>query len=745
MGDERGLPLPGQTIRGLVERITYHNPENGYTVAKLAVAGQPELVTVIGHFGSLTAGEAVKIMGSWGAHPKHGPQFKAHGYEVEKPATLVGLEKYLGSGLIKGVGPKTARRLVKHFGMEILDIIEHTPERLNEVRGVGPHRVAMIGRAWQDQKRIKEVMLFLQTHGVSTTYAVKIYKTYGDEAIHVVTHDPYRLAKDVWGIGFKTADQIARNLGVPHDAPMRLRAGLLHVLGEASDQGHMAQPRARLLAVASEILGVEAQALEQPLATLALAEDVIVESAWGTAQPAEAGPGPADGDEPLIWLPPLWTAETNLARRLLKLVARPAEVPADLEARLAAVQAEEAIVLSEEQRQAVLAALRNRVFVLTGGPGTGKTTTVRTIVRLLAAYDQIVVLASPTGRAAKRLAEVTGSEAKTLHRLLEFAPDRMAFTRDAERPIEADVVLVDEASMLDALLANSLLKAVPPLGHLILVGDTDQLPSVGPGNVLRDVLASARVPAVELTRVFRQAEASLIVTNAHKIRHGRMPELVVPTGEVRADCYFLEAEDPEEAVRLIVNAVGKSLPRRFGLDPVADIQVLCPMNRGVVGATNLNLRLQDALNPSRPGVAGVSVGARSFRVGDKAIQLRNNYDKQVFNGDMGVIEAIEPEEQTLTLRTVEAPIEYDFSDLSELALAFAITVHKSQGSEFPAVVVPIMTQHYPMLQRNLIYTALTRAKRVAVLVGQKKAIRMAIGQADVARRVTRLKERLEGP
>ncbi len=731
MGDERGLPLPGQTIRGLVERITYHNQENGYTVAKLAVAGQPELVTVIGHFGSLSAGEAVKIVGAWGAHPKHGPQFKAERYEVEKPATLVGLEKYLGSGLIKGVGPKTAKRLVKHFGMEILDIIEHSPERMNEVRGVGPHRVAMIGRAWQDQKRIKEVMIFLQTHGVATTYAVKIFKTYGDESIQVVTHDPYRLAKDVWGIGFKTADRIARNLGVPHDAPMRLRAGLLHVLGEASDQGHMTQPRAQLISSGAEILGVEPQALETPLAELACAEEVIVEADWG--------------DEPLVWLPSLWMAETNLARRLLKLVARPAEVPDDLEARLAEIQAEEAIALSEEQRLAVLAAVRSRVFVLTGGPGTGKTTTVRTIVRLLAAYEQIVLLASPTGRAAKRLSEVTGREAKTLHRLLEFAPDRMGFTRDADRPVEADVVLVDEASMLDSLLANSLLKAIPPLGHLILVGDTNQLPSVGPGNVLRDVLASGRVPAVELTKVFRQAEASLIVKNAHKIRRGEFPELLVPTGEVRADCYFLEVEDPEDAARLIVNAVGKSLPKRFGLDPVADIQVLCPMNRGVVGATNLNARLQDALNPQRAGLAGVSVGARTFRVGDKAIQLRNNYDKQVFNGDMGIVDAIDPEEQTLTLRTVEVPIEYDFSDLNELALAFAITVHKSQGSEFPAVVVPIMTTHFPMLQRNLLYTALTRAKRVAVLVGQRKAIAMALRNADVDKRFTRLKERLQGP
>lgn len=722
---------PNASLRGLVERVTYHNPENGYTVAKLAVAGQPELVTVIGHFGSLSAGEAVRVAGSWGTHPQHGAQFKAASYEVEKPATLVGIEKYLGSGLIKGVGPKTAKRLVKHFGMEILEIIEHNPERLNEVRGVGPHRVALIGRAWQDQKRIKEVMVFLQTHGVATTYAVKIYKTYGDAAIDVVTKDPYRLAIDVWGIGFKTADQIARNMGVAIDAPMRLRAGILHVLGEASDQGHMTLPRGALLAQGGEILGVEPPQLEGPLLEAALAEQVVVE--------------PQPEGEPLIWLPALWYAETNLARRLLKLLARPSEVPDDLPARLAELEAAGDLQLSDEQRAAVLVAVRSRVFVLTGGPGTGKTTTVKTIVRLLSAFDQIVLLGSPTGRAAKRLTEVTGHEAKTLHRMLEFAPDRMGFTRDADRPLEADVILVDEASMLDALLANSLLKAVPPLGSLILVGDTDQLPSVGPGNVLRDILASGRVPAVELTKVFRQAESSDIVANAHKIRRGEMPNLIIPTGQVRADCYFLEAETPEDAARLIANAVGRSLPKRFGLDPVADIQVLCPMNRGAIGATALNLLLQDTLNPSRPGVAGVQVGARTFRVGDKAIQLRNNYDKQVFNGDMGVVEAIDPEDQELTLRTTDGPIAYDFSDLNELALAFAITVHKSQGSEFPAVVVPIMTTHYPMLQRNLIYTALTRAKRVAVLVGQRKAIAMAVRNADVNKRFTRLRERLESP
>lgn len=713
------------TVRGVVERVTYHNPENGYTVAKIQVPGAEELVTAVGHFGQLKPGEALRLVGSWGQHPKHGPQFKVARYDVEKPATLVGLEKYLGSGLIKGVGPKTARKLVNHFGMAILEVIEQWPERLNEVAGVGPSRVSMIGKAWQEQKRIQDVMLFLQTHGVSTTYAVKIYKTYGDQAIEVVSHDPYRLARDIWGIGFKTADQIARNLGVPPDAPSRLQAGLGHTLSEASDQGHVFLPQNELLRMAGELLGAAEPLLAEALAVLTLAEGAIQED-----RPDEP---------PAVYLPPLFAAERGVARRLVQLLARPAEVPDDLEGRLQQVLSREHLDLSAEQRQAVLAALRNRVLILTGGPGTGKTTTVRTIVRLLQAYDYKILLASPTGRAAKRLAEVTGVEARTLHRLLEFTPERMSFQRDQDRPLEADVVLVDEASMLDTLLANSLLKAIPPLGHLVLVGDTNQLPSVGPGNVLGDLLDSGKVPAIELTRVFRQAQSSLIITNAHRIRHGEMPELIVPTGEQRTDCYFLEAEEPEQAVSLIVNAVSKSLPRRFGLSPIDEIQVLCPMNRGVVGANNLNGVLQAALNP---GAEGVSVGSRSLKRGDKVIQLRNDYDRQVFNGDMGVVAAIDPEEQTLAMRTLEGEIEYDFADLNELGLAYAISVHKSQGSEFPAVVMPIMTQHYPMLQRNLLYTGLTRAKRVAVLVGTRQAIRIALRNAEVGRRFTGLRARL---
>lgn len=723
---EQAAPLV--VLKALVERVTYHNPENGYSVLKVKAPDERDLVTVVGHFSTVTAGESLRLVGTWGNHPKHGAQFKVVKYDVEAPATLTGLEKYLGSGLIKGVGPVTAKRMVKHFGMAILEVIEQYPDRLTEVPGVGPKRIGMIAKAWQDQKSIKEVMLFLQSHGVSTTYAVKIFKTYGDQAIEVVSHNPYKLAEDIWGIGFKTADKIAQALGVAPDAPSRLRAGLVHVLSEAADQGHVLLPRNQLLEQGMEILGVDQELLVPAL-------DALIETQALVAEPVPGG-------EPACYLPSLAAAERGAAQRLGQLIRRPAEVPDDLVETLAHLEAEEGLTLSDEQRQAVLEALQSRVFVLTGGPGTGKTTTVKTIVRLLHRYEQKILLGSPTGRAAKRLSEVTGEEARTLHRLLEFAPDRMQFTRDADRPLEADVILVDEASMLDTVLFNSLLKAVPPLGHLILVGDINQLPSVGPGNVLKDVLESERVPSRMLTKVFRQAQESLIITNAHRIHHGQLPELVVPDGQHRSDCYFVEAEDPEEAAIKIANVVGKSLPKRFGISAIEDIQVLCPMNRGSIGANNLNTILQEALNPPGPSKGGVTVGSRVFRIGDKVIQLRNNYDKQVFNGDMGIIRAIDPEEQTVLVATVDAEIEYDFSDLNELALAYAISVHKSQGSEFPAVVVPMLTQHYPMLQRNLLYTALTRAKKVVVLVGTKKAIGIAVRNAEVGKRHTRLRDRL---
>jgi exodeoxyribonuclease V alpha subunit len=723
---EQAAPLV--VLKGLVERVTYHNPENGYSVIKVNAPSERDLVTVVGHFSAVTAGESLRLIGTWANHPKHGPQFKVVKYELEKPATLTGVEKYLGSGLIKGVGPVTAKRMVAHFGMAIMEIIEQYPERLTEVPGVGKKRIGMIAKAWQEQKSIQEVMVFLQTHGVSTTFAVKIFKTYGDQAIEVVSHNPYRLAEDIWGIGFKTADQIAQALGMAPDAPGRLRAGLVHVLSEAADQGHMLLPRAQLLQTGTEILGVEPALLPSALDDLIETQGVVQE--------------PVPGGEPACYLPALAAAERGAAQRLAHMLRREAEVPDDLAETLKRLEADEGLTLSDEQREAVLQALSSRVFVLTGGPGTGKTTTVKTIVRLLKAYEQQVLLGSPTGRAAKRLSEVTGEEARTLHRLLEFTPANMAFTRDADRPLEADVVLVDEASMLDTMLFNSLLKAVPPLGHLILVGDVNQLPSVGPGNVLKDVLASGKVPSKRLTQVFRQAQESLIITNAHRIHHGQSPTLIVPDGTQRSDCYFVEVEDPEEAAVKIANVVGKSLPKRFGLHPIGDIQVLCPMNRGSIGANNLNTILQASLNPSGPGKDGVQVGSRVFRLGDKVIQLRNNYDKQVFNGDMGVIQAIDPEEQVVTVQTLEAEIEYDYSDLNELALAYAISVHKSQGSEFPAVVMPMLTQHYPMLQRNLLYTGLTRAKRVVVLVGTRKAIGIAVRNAEVGKRFTRLCDRL---
>jgi exodeoxyribonuclease V alpha subunit len=717
----------GSALRGIVERITYNSPDTGYTVAKFNSPTALELITVVGHFGALVAGESLKLYGAWKDHPRHGTQFLVARYEQELPATLVGLEKYLGSGLIKGIGPATAKRLVGHFGLEILSIMEEAPERLIEVPSVGGKRARLIGKAWHEQKSIQEVMLFLQGHGVSTTHAVKIFKAYGEKSVGIVVENPYRLAQDIWGIGFKTADAIAKKLGLAPDAPSRLTAGLQHALSEASEEGHLFLPLEDLLKASAELLGIEAQALE-----------TIVEASIQSRLLIRHHVPP---HEAAIYLPPLWHAEQGVAKRLKRLIETPAEVPNDLEEALGLVERAEGLVLSSEQRAAVLMALHHRVFILTGGPGTGKTTTVRAIVKLLAHYEQKILLASPTGRAAKRLSEVTGHEAKTLHRLLEFQPAHMGFTRGPERPLEADVVLVDEASMLDTLLANSLLKALPPLGHLILVGDADQLPSVGPGSVLGDLLSSGRVPEITLQQVFRQAESSLIITNAHRIRRGEFPQLIVPDGKRSADCYFLEADSPESAVAKVLNAVSKSLPSRLGFER-EDIQVLTPMNRGSAGAQALNNALQAALNPALGDRPSVQSGSRVFRVGDKVIQLRNNYDKNVFNGDMGIIQGIDTEEQMVLVKHTDGTVPYDYAELDELALAYAISVHKSQGSEFKAVVIPLLTQHYPMLQRNLLYTALTRAKQVVVLVGQRRAIGMALGRNDVSKRFTGLKAEL---
>src|SRR5215468_2744493 len=613
------------SLVGSVERVTYHNEQNGYTVLRLQIYGRGEPVTVVGNFSAVSPGESLRVTGLWTTHPQYGDQFKMTDYAVARPATITGIQKYLGSGLIKGVGPVTARRIVEHFKEKTLDVIESDIARLGEVKGVSRKRVEMIQRAWEEQRAIKEVMLFLQSHSVSTSFAVKIFKQYGADAITVVEKTPYRLADEVYGIGFRTADQIARNLGMAADAEERLRAGLRHALVTASEEGHCYLPAGDLVERSAEALGVEDRAkleaaLEEPLRV--------------------------DSNRVESWL------ERFAARR--------------------------GVALSEEQRRAVHLAARSRVMVLTGGPGTGKTFTLRTMVELFYAMRKTVALASPTGRAAQRLSEVTGREARTIHRMLEFDPAAMRFKRNDIWPLEADVVIVDEASMIDIVLANSLIKAVDDHSQLILVGDADQLPSVGPGAFLQDLISSGVAPVARLTQIFRQAASSLIVQNAHQINRGEFPRLVKP-GEERSDCYFIEAEEPEEVVRLIVNSVSKSLPSRFGYDPLKDIQTLSPMNRGRVGAGRLNGVLQAALNPQSPDAPGKSEavrGDRTLRVGDKVIQRVNNYRLEVFNGDMGTIEAIDLEDQMIAVRFADRIVEYDFADSLELSHGFAVTIHK---------------------------------------------------------------------
>jgi exodeoxyribonuclease V alpha subunit len=719
-----------QTITGSVERVTYHNEQNGYTVLRLHLPGYNEPITVTGNFSSISPGESLRLTGLWTTHPQYGEQFKAVDYAVVRPATIAGIQKYLGSGLIKGVGPVTARRIVDHFGENTLDVIESEISRLVEVKGIARKRIEMIQKAWAEQRSIKEVMLFLQSHSVSTHFAVKIFKQYGNDAIEVVEKSPYRLASEVYGIGFKTADQIARHLGVAVDAEERLRAGLHHVLLQATDEGHCYLPAHELIKRSAVALEVEDQ--ERLDATL----EKMLDDGLLKIEEFE--------EDKAIYSPPLWQAERGVARRMKALSGRRMRVDAGrIEDWLSRFTEKRGVELSDEQRQAIHRAAEEHVMIITGGPGTGKTTTLRALVALFYAMGKTVALGSPTGRAAQRLSEVTGREAKTIHRLLEFDPARMGFKRNDEWPLEADVSIIDEASMIDIILANNLLKAIDPNSQLVLVGDVDQLPSVGPGTVLKDLIDSGTVPVARLTQIFRQAAESLIVQNAHRVNRGEFPRLVRP-GEQRSDCYFIEAEDPDELVEVIVKSVAQSLPNRFGFGPMRDIQVLSPMNRGRVGANNLNDQLQAALNPAAPGKTEYARGSRVLRAGDKVIQRVNNYKLEVFNGDMGTIEAIDLEDQMIDVRFADRLVKYDYADVLELGHGFAVTVHKSQGSEYPAVVIPLHMQHYLMLSRNLLYTALTRAKKIVVMIGTTRAIGAAMRNLEATRRFTGLARELNG-
>src|SRR5215203_998393 len=726
----------GTVLDAVLERITYANEETGYTIARAATdRSGADLVTVVGALLGVQPGESLRLVGRWGSHPRYGRQFEVDSYTTVLPATIQGIERYLGSGLIKGIGPRTAGRIVGHFGVDTLRVIEEQPGRLVEVAGLGPKRTAMIGRAWEEQKAIKEVMVFLQGVGVSTSLAVRIYKTYRDEAIEVVRREPYRLAGEVWGIGFKTADQIAQRLGIPHDSPERVKAGLQFALSEASEDGHCYLPEAELVAKATGLLGVDAELAGRCLEELVAEEGVVAEPL-----PADVSPDAAAVTGRAIWLVPFHRAEAALAGGLLRLLRAPSD-------RLAWSQAVDwtvaldwlgrtmGVTLAPEQEAAVRLALTQRVAVLTGGPGCGKSYSVRAIVALARAKRAKVVLAAPTGRAAKRLSELAGLEAATLHRLLQLRPGGdAAFDRD--HPLDADLLVVDEVSMLDVLLANKLVKAVAPGAHLLLVGDVDQLPSVGAGEVLRDLLAAERLPRVRLTKVFRQAQHSGVVTNAHRINAGQHP---VTRG--LADFFLFPEEDSEQVADLVGDIVANRLPCRFGLNP-ADVQVLCPMHRGPAGAGVLNERLQAALTPARDGLPERRFGGRVYRVGDKVMQIRNNYDKGtagVFNGSVGVITALSLEDSELrVLLDEDEEMTYGFDELDELTHAYAVSIHRSQGSEYPCVVVPLTMSAWLMLQCNLLYTAVTRAKRMVVLVGSRRALAKAVRTQGAGRRYTAL-------
>lgn len=730
MASQPGQHLPTSTLEGILERVSFINEESAWSVVKLVVPGKAELVTAVGNLLGVQPGESLRLSGRWTVDRKYGEQFKVDSYVAVKPATLVGIEKYLGSGLVRGIGKVIAARLVETFGLATLEIIDQQAERLSEVEGIGPIRQKRIATAWVEQRHIQDVMVFLQAHGVSTTYAVRVYKTYRERAIAIVKENPYRLALDIWGIGFKTADKIAQNLGISPNSPQRAVAGLLHVLGEASDDGHVFLPREQLLEAGSALLEVDRTILEEAIDELVAEEKVVVAPLLESTGVALDAVGALDA----VYLKSLYIAETGSAALVRGLLSAPAKAIAiDVERAIGWFEEKQDITLAEEQREAVRKAITGKVLVITGGPGTGKTTLVNGIIRILEKKGRRILLAAPTGRAAKRLTQTTGCVAKTLHRLLEFDPKGQAFKRNRDNPFEADVLIVDEASMLDAVLAYSLLKAVPAPCQLILVGDVDQLPSVGPGSVLREIIASGAVDIVRLAHIFRQAEQSQIVVSAHRVNQGRLP--VLEPKSPSPDFFFIEKDEPEAVLAMLKHLVKERIPKRFGFEPFDAVQVLTPMHRGLLGAASLNTELQALLNPSGPSVVR---GSRLFRVGDKVMQVRNNYELEVFNGDIGRVEAVDEAERSLTVVMEGRSITYDFSELDELVLAYACSIHKAQGSEYPCVVIPLHTQHFVMLQRNLLYTGITRGRRLVVVIGTKRALAIAVKNAKLADRWTML-------
>ena len=797
-----------ETLQGILERIVYENPDTGYTVGRLSARDHAELLTIVGNLASVNPGESILLQGEWIDNPKYGRQFQIEKYETILPANVVGLRKYLGSGLIKGIGPKMAALIVRKFGMDTMDVIENEPDKLARVPGIGRKRVEIIKEAWEAQREIKNVMLFLQSHDVSTAHAAKIYKTYGNDAIAIVTENPYQLADDIYGIGFVTADTIAQKLGMDKGAPQRVEAGIKYVLSQKADDGHVFQHHPELIEACQTMLEQESEAIEQGIHALVEKEEIInpsfadfpgfnkqddiseARSEYDIRnQPsrtnneeempdADLKPLPTDDrqlttdNHSAIYLAPFYYAELGVANQFSRLLTY-GESPAidhtetdtsssKIARLLTQLENEMRIQFASQQREAIHTAMTARAMILTGGPGTGKTTTTVGMIRLFEAQGRHITLTAPTGRAAKRLSETTGGEAKTIHRLLEFSPQINSFKRSRQNPLDTDVVIVDETSMVDLVLMNRLMQAVRPSTTVILIGDVDQLPSVGAGNVLKALIDSQKIPVIELTEIFRQAQESMIVTNAHRINKGDFPEL---SGDADRNFFFIEEEDPEEITELISSLIADRLPQHYDYHPIDDIQLLCPMRRGTLGTENLNRRLQEVLNveytpqknhPLEKARFGTrshssqashfgnqSATAGGFRVGDKVMQIRNNYDYDVFNGDIGRVVAIERIDKKVHIQYPDKQVAYDTADLGELVLAYATTIHKAQGSEYPVVVIPLHTQHYLMLQRNLLYTGITRAKERVVIVGTKKALGICIRNNQVMERNSYLAERLQ--
>jgi exodeoxyribonuclease V alpha subunit len=728
-------------LEGQIVRITYSNEETGYTVAKVKAPGYVDPITIVGNLIAPTPGEILKMRGVWLEHPKFGRQFKVTGHRTVVPSTVEGIRKYLGSGLIKGIGPVMASRIVERFGDKTLEVIDQRIDELGKVEGIGQKRIGMIKKAWEDQKDIREVMIFLQAHGVSAGHGAKIFRRYRNDAISVLKRNPYRLATDIYGIGFNLADRIAEKLGFDKSAPVRAEAGILYVLKELSDEGHVYYPYELLIDKCREILGVDREVIIKAFGQVSLDGKIVAEDLNLQLEEFAA-------NEKAVYLAQFHRSESGIADHLARLLfAKKKTRKIDADKAIQWVQGKINLKLAPKQIEAVKRAISDKIMVITGGPGTGKTTIINGVIRIYQAVGAKILLAAPTGRASKRMSEATGYPARTIHRTLEFSLQKGGFQRNQQRPLDVDVLILDEVSMVDTILMYHLLKAVPAEATLILVGDVNQLPSVGAGSVLKDIIGSRTVPVVELNEIFRQAGESLIIVNAHKINKGLIPKLR-PAKEDLEDFYFIEQDDPEQALNTIMELVCERIPRRFNLDPVDEIQVLSPMHKGIVGAGNLNMKLQHALNPTK---MEITRGERTFRLQDKVMQIRNNYEKEVFNGDIGRITSIDPESQQVIITFDGIPVPYEYFQLDEVALAYAISVHKSQGSEYPAVVIPILSQHYILLQRNLIYTAVTRGKDLVVvtrgkdlvvMVGSKEALAIGVKNDRIMRRYTYLRERL---